>query len=121
MKYAKNVGYATRSLSEIINNFITKELIDIDWEVVAIDPIKDKVVFRCVSEEKTSQPISELDLSHRIRICFEILNIKTIADITEHTAREFYIMRNIGKKSFKRIERILKDNGLEFKPRTHRR
>ena len=74
-----------------------------------------------IIEERTSQLIKELDLSYRIKVCFKILNIKTIADIAKHAAREFYLMRNIGKKSFKRIERILEDNGLNFKPRTHKR
>jgi len=116
MSKAEKKGLLIDILLDILNGTIDGDkLMKVGRAIKQIEELFENL------EEKTSQPISELDLSHRIRICFEILNIKTIADITEHTAREFYIMRNIGKKSFKRIERILKDNGLEFKPRTHRR
>ena len=48
--------YYTATLSLIIGNYVKKELSDKDWEVVAIDFVKDKVVFKCFIDEddKTS-------------------------------------------------------------------
>ncbi|MGE0433388.1 MAG: DNA-directed RNA polymerase subunit alpha [Planctomycetota bacterium] len=59
-------------------------------------------------------PIASLDLSKRSSSCIEAENIATVADLVRRKPADVEGLKNLGKTSFKEIEKKLEERGLSL-------
>lgn len=65
--------------------------------------------------KKTLNELEEADLDVRTFHCLYRADIKTLEDLVQHTDEEIRNIRNLGRKSYEKIIRLLDKYGLELK------
>ncbi len=68
-----------------------------------------------VDPQLLSKPVSELNVSGRVRRCLERLNIETVGQLIEYTPEQLLAVKNFGKTSLKELQEELARYGLSLR------
>ncbi|GBD37038.1 DNA-directed RNA polymerase subunit alpha [bacterium HR36] len=71
-------------------------------------PIPDKL------QQVLDTPVTEFELSVRVRNCLEKMNIKTLGDLTRVTEAQLLASKNFGETSLKELRAIMESKGLRI-------
>ncbi|MCS7161101.1 MAG: DNA-directed RNA polymerase subunit alpha C-terminal domain-containing protein [Gemmatales bacterium] len=71
-------------------------------------PIPDKL------QQVLDTPVTEFELSVRVRNCLERMNIKTLGDLTRVTEEQLLASKNFGETSLKELRAVMESKGLRI-------
>ena len=79
------------------------------------EPIESKPHLRVVDLDAIDIPIEDLELSVRTGNCIIAMQIKTVGDLLEYSAKDLLATRNFGRKNLRELEYLLEGFGLYLK------
>ena len=103
------LAYAAKILTDHFD-----QITSINEKIKEIKMINEEEAIKKVRHLSIS--IDELDLSVRSYNCLKKNGIRTLQELTNKTKEEVQKFENLGKKSFREIQKKMMDNGLTFKP-----
>jgi len=106
---ANALAYAAKILTDHFD-----QITSINEKIKEIKMINEEEAIKKVRHLSIS--IDELDLSVRSYNCLKKNGIRTLQELTNKTKEEVQKFENLGKKSFREIQKKMMDNGLTFKP-----
>ncbi len=68
-----------------------------------------------IDPQLLSKPVSELNVSGRVRRCLEKLNIETVGQLIEYTPQQLLAVKNFGTTSLRELQEELARYGLALK------
>lgn len=79
------------------------------------EPVESETHLGVVDPDAIHIPIEDLELSIRTGNCLKAMQIKTVGDLLEYSAKDLLAIRNFGRKSLKELADLLEDFGYYLK------